>query len=133
MIGLVSAVLPAVTDIVGRFLPEDKEERAEAERAIKASLTEHLAKVDLAQIDVNKEEAKGNWFQSSWRPLTGWTCAASLAWTYLLQPMASFVLAQTGHLVDLPALDMSQMMPILLGMLGLGGLRSWERTKGVSK
>jgi len=133
MIGLVSAVLPAVTDIVGRFLPEDKEERAKAERAIKASLTEHLAKVDLAQIDVNKEEAKGNWFQSSWRPLTGWTCAASLAWTYLFQPMASFVLAQTGHLVDLPALDMSQMMPILLGMLGLGGLRSWERTKGVSK
>tara|TARA_R100001463_G_scaffold125484_1_gene182952 strand:+ start:1454 stop:1855 length:402 start_codon:yes stop_codon:yes gene_type:complete len=133
MIGLISAVLPAVTDIVGRFLPEDKEERAKAERAIKAQLTEHLAKVDLAQIDVNKEEAKGNWFQSSWRPLTGWTCAASLAWTYLLQPMASFVLAQTGHLVDLPALDMSQMMPILLGMLGLGGLRSWERTKGVSK
>lgn len=133
MIGLVSAVLPAVTDIVGRFLPEDAEERAKAERAIKASLTEHLAKVDLAQIDVNKLEARGNWFQSSWRPLTGWTCAASLAWTYLLQPMASFVLAQTGHLVDLPALDMSQMMPILLGMLGLGGLRSWERTKGVSK
>ena len=133
MIGLVSAVLPAVTDIVGRFLPEDKEERAKAERAIKASLTEHLAKVDLAQIDVNKEEAKGNWFQSSWRPLTGWTCAASLAWTYLLQPMASFVLAQTGHLVELPALDMSQMMPILLGMLGLGSLRSWERTKGVGK
>jgi hypothetical protein len=133
MIGLVSAVLPAVTDIVGRFLPEDAEERAKAERAIKASLTEHLAKVDLAQIDVNKLEAKGNWFQSSWRPLTGWTCAASLAWTYLLQPMASFVLAQTGHLVDLPALDMSQMMPILLGMLGLGGLRSWERTKGVGK
>ena len=134
MIGLlVNAVLPAVTDIVGRFLPEDKEERAKAERAIKASLTEHLAKVDLAQIDVNKEEAKGNWFQSSWRPLTGWTCAASLAWTYLLQPMASFVLAQTGHLVDLPALDMSQMMPILLGMLGLGGLRSWERSKGVGK
>jgi hypothetical protein len=133
MIGLVSAVLPAVTDIVGRFLPEDAEERAKAERAIKASLTEHLAKVDLAQIDVNKLEARGNWFQSSWRPLTGWTCAASLAWTYLLQPMASFVLAQTGHLVDLPALDMSQMMPILLGMLGLGGLRSWERTKGVGK
>jgi len=133
MIGLVSAVLPAVTDIVGRFLPEDKEERAKAERAIKAQLTAHLAQVDLAQIDVNKLEARGNWFQSSWRPLTGWTCAASLAWTYLLQPMASFVLAQTGHLVDLPALDMSQMMPILLGMLGLGGLRSWERTKGVGK
>ena len=133
MIGLIGAVLPAVTDIIGRFLPEDPEKRAEAEREIKSQLTAHLAAVDLAQIGVNKQDAKGNWFQSSWRPLTGWTCAASLAWTYLLQPMASFVLAQTGHLVDLPALDMSQMMPILLGMLGLGSLRSWERTKGVSK
>lgn len=133
MIGLISAVLPSVMEVAGRFLPEDAEERAKAERAIKAQLTEHLAKVDLAQIEVNKEEAKGNWFQSSWRPLTGWTCAASLAWTYLLQPMVSFALAQTGHLVELPALDMSQMMPILLGMLGLGGLRSWERTKGVGK
>jgi len=133
MIGLISAVLPSVMEVAGRFLPEDAEERAKAERAIKSQLTQHLAKVDLAQIGVNKEEAKGNWFQSSWRPLTGWTCAASLAWTYLLQPMVSFALAQTGHLVELPALDMSQMMPILLGMLGLGGLRSWERTKGVGK
>jgi hypothetical protein len=133
MIGLISAVLPSVMEVAGRFLPEDAEERAKAERAIKAQLTQHLANVDLAQIGVNKEEAKGNWFQSSWRPLTGWTCAASLAWTYLFQPMVSFALAQTGHLVELPALDMSQMMPILLGMLGLGGLRSWERTKGVGK
>ena len=130
---LVPQLLPAVTNIVGRFLPEDKEKRAAAERAIRQQLTEHLAKVDLAQIEVNKQEAKGNWFQSSWRPLTGWTCASALAWTYLFQPMLSFILAQFGLLVDLPALDMSAMMPILLGMLGLGGLRSWERTKGVGK
>jgi hypothetical protein len=133
VIGLISAILPAVTDIVGRFLPEDSEKRAVAEREIKAELTAHLAQVDLAQIGVNIEEAKGNWFQSSWRPLTGWICASSLGWTYLFQPMASFVLAQFGLLVDLPALDMSQMMPILLGMLGLGGLRSWERARGVGK
>tara|TARA_R110000744_G_scaffold167789_1_gene285334 strand:+ start:169 stop:570 length:402 start_codon:yes stop_codon:yes gene_type:complete len=133
MIGLIGAVLPAVTDIIGRFLPEDPEKRAEAEREIKAQLTTHLAQVDLAQISVNKQDAKGNWFQSSWRPLTGHICAASLGWTFLAQPIASFVLAQMGLLVDLPALDMSQMMPILLGMLGLGGLRSYERTKGVGK
>jgi hypothetical protein len=57
----------------------------------------------------------------------------SLGWTYLLQPIVSFALAQFGVLVTLPALDMSQMMPILLGMLGLGGLRSWERARGVGK
>ena len=62
---LLPAILPAVTDIVGRFLPEDKEERAKAERKIEAELASHLAKVDLAQMSINKEEAKsGNVFHS---------------------------------------------------------------------
>jgi len=133
MIGLIGAVLPAVTDIIGRFLPEDPEKRAEAEREIKAQLTAHLAAVDLAQIGVNQEEAKGNWFQSGWRPCTGWVAALSFGWVYLFQPMISFVLAQTGYLVQLPSLDMSQMMPILLGLLGLSGFRTLERSKGVGK
>ena len=47
--------------------------------------------------------------------------------------MATFVLAQTGHLIQLPPVDLSAMMPVLLGMLGLGGLRSFEKYKGVSK
>lgn len=131
---LLPAILPAVTDIVGRFLPEDKEARAKAEREITAALQDHLARVDLAQLDVNKAEAtSGNWFAQSWRPLIGYICAASLAWTYVVQPIASFVLAQTGHLVELPALDMSEMMPILLGMLGLAGYRSFEKARGVAR
>jgi len=133
LIGLISAVLPAVMEVAGRFLPEDAEERAKAERQIEAQLAQHLAAVDLAQIAVNREEAKGNWFQAGWRPCTGWVAALSFGWVYLFQPMASFVLAQTGHLVQLPVLDMSQMMPILLGLLGLGGLRTLERSKGVGK
>ena len=133
MIGLISAVLPAVMEVAGRFLPEDAEERAKAERQIEAQLAQHLAAVDLAQIAVNREEAKGNWFQAGWRPCTGWVAALSFGWVYLFQPMASFVLAQTGNLVQLPSLDMSQMMPILLGLLGLGGLRTLERSKGVGK
>jgi len=133
LIGLISAVLPSVMEVAGRFLPEDAEERRKAEQEIEAQLAQHLAAVDLAQIAVNREEAKGNWFQSGWRPCTGWIAALSFGWVYLFQPMASFVLAQTGHLVQLPSLDMSQMMPILLGLLGLGGLRTLERSKGVGK
>jgi hypothetical protein len=133
MIGLISAVLPSVMEVAGRFLPEDAEERRKAEHEIEAQLAKHLAAVDLAQIAVNREEAKGNWFQAGWRPCTGWVAALSFGWVYLFQPMASFVLAQTGNLVELPSLDMSQMMPILLGLLGLGGLRTLERSKGVGK
>ena len=133
MIGLISAVLPSVMEVAGRFLPEDAEERRKAEQELEAHLAKQLAAVDLAQIAVNREEAKGNWFQAGWRPCTGWVAALSFGWVYLFQPMASFVLAQTGNLVELPSLDMSQMMPILLGLLGLGGLRTLERSKGVGK
>tara|TARA_R110000737_G_C14449027_1_gene462843 strand:- start:9 stop:416 length:408 start_codon:yes stop_codon:yes gene_type:complete len=131
---LVSAILPGVTDIIGRFLPEDKEARAKAEREIEQQLSTHLAAIDIAQLEVNKEEAKsGNIFIAGWRPFVGWTCGFALCWTYILQPIAQFVLAQTGNLIDLPALDMSTMMPVLLGMLGLGGLRSFEKFKRISK
>jgi len=134
MIGLLSAVLPSVMDVAGRFLPEDKEARAKAEREIEAQLAKHLAAVDLAQIAVNQEDARsGNWFQAGWRPCTGWVAALSFGWVYLLQPIVSFALAQFGLLVELPTLDMSQMMPILMGLLGLAGYRSFEKSKGLNK
>lgn len=134
MIGLISAILPSVMDVAGRFLPEDKEKRAAAEREIEAQLTTHLAKIDLAQLDINKTEAAHrSVFVSGWRPMIGWTCGAAMALNFLIFPLASFVLAQTGHLVELPNLDMTQMMPVLMGMLGLGGLRTVEKIKQVSK
>jgi hypothetical protein len=131
---LVSALLPTVTDVVGRFLPEDKEARAKAEREIEKQLSIHLAKIDLAQLEINKQEAAHrSIFVAGWRPFIGWSCGIALAWTYVVVPVLQFVLAQTGHLVDLPAMDMSQMMPVLMGILGLGGLRTFEKFKKVSK
>jgi|TARA_R110002124_G_scaffold94860_4_gene239042 hypothetical protein len=130
---LIPSLVPVVGDVLDRFFP-DKEKAAQAKREIESQLTDHLAKIDLAQLQVNKEEAKSrNVFIAGWRPFVGWTCGLALCWTYILQPIAQFVLAQTGNLIDLPALDMSTMMPVLLGMLGLGGLRSFEKFKKVSK
>jgi|TARA_R110000772_G_scaffold4198_1_gene14718 hypothetical protein len=130
---LIPSLVPLVGDVLDRFFP-DKEKAAQAKREIESQLTDHLAKIDLAQLQVNKEEAKSrNVFIAGWRPFVGWTCGLALCWTYILQPIAQFVLAQTGNLIDLPALDMSTMMPVLLGMLGLGGLRSFEKFKKVSK
>ena len=134
MIGLLSAVLPSVMEVAGRFLPEDKEKRAAAEREIEAQLTTHLAKIDLAQLEINKVEAASrSVFVSGWRPFIGWSCGAAMALNFIVFPLASFVLAQTGHLVELPTLDMSEMMPVLMGLLGLGGLRTVEKIKQVSK
>jgi len=134
MIGLLSAVLPSVMEVAGRFLPEDKEKRAAAEREIQAKLTDSLAQVDLAQLGINKvEAAHRSMFVAGWRPFIGWTCGVALMYTYVLQPILVFGLAQSGYLIDLPKMDLGELMPVLMGMLGLGGLRSWEKVKGVAK
>jgi hypothetical protein len=54
-------------------------------------------------------------------------------YTYVLQPILVFGLAQSGYLIDLPKMDLGELMPVLMGLLGLGGLRSWEKVKGVAK
>ena len=79
----------------------------------------------MAQIKLNTEEAKGNWFQSSWRPLIGWVCSISLMVNYLISPICA------GFGIVIPQADMSVMMPLLLGMLGIGGMRSFEKVKKV--
>ena len=131
---LLPSILPTVTNVIGRFLPEDKEKRAAAEREIEKQLATHLSKIDLAQLEISKQEAAHrNIFVAGWRPFIGWSCGFAMCYAYIIQPITVFILAQTGNLVDLPTLDLSEMMPVLLGMLGLGGLRSFEKYKKVSK
>ena len=130
---LIPALLPIVGDVLDRFFP-NKEEKEKATREIEAKLTEHLASIDLAQLEVNKAEAgHKSMFIAGWRPFVGWTCGLALFYTYLIQPIALFIMGQTGTLVHLPEIDLGTMMPVLLGMLGLGGLRSWEKWKKVAR
>ncbi len=130
---LIPALLPIVGDVLDRFFP-NKEEKEKATREIEAKLTEHLASIDLAQLEVNKAEAgHKSMFIAGWRPFVGWTCGLALFYTYLIQPIAIFIMGQTGTLVHLPEIDLGTMMPVLLGMLGLGGLRSWEKWKKVAR
>ena len=117
---LLPSILPVVGDVLDRFFP-NKEEKAKAAREIEARLSEHLAQIDVAQIRVNEQEA-------SHRNLF-----VALFYTYLAQPVFTFILIQRGQYVDLPPVDLGAMMPVLLGMLGLGGLRSWEKSKGLTK
>jgi|TARA_R110002020_G_scaffold157609_5_gene340482 hypothetical protein len=132
--GLISSVLPLVGDVVKRFLPEDKEERAKAEREIEAQLMKHLSSIDVAQLEINRAEAlhRSVWV-AGWRPFTGWSCGIALAYSYVLQPILVFIMAQTGTLVTLPTMNIGEMMPVLMGMLGLGGLRTYEKYKGFAK
>ena len=131
---ILPAILPVITNVIGRFLPEDKEARAKAEHDLEVQLATHLARIDLAQLDINKAEASHrSIFVAGWRPFIGWTCGMALAYTYVVQPILVFSLSQAGYLVVLPTMELGEMMPVLMGMLGLGGLRTFEKFKGVAK
>lgn len=109
------------------------EERMQA----KFKLMELEKSGELAQINVNMKEAEHtSLFVAGWRPFIGWVCGLAFAWAFLLYPIVSFVVIAFGVPVPLhliPALDLSAMMPVLMGMLGLGAMRSWEKREGVAR
>jgi len=116
-------------DVVGKIIDKvaghvdkftlDKEEKAQL-----------IQEINKAQIEVNKIEAgQTNLFVSGWRPFVGWTCGVALCYHFVLQPFLMFVLLSIGKPMQLPVFDMSTLTTVLFGMLGLGGMRSFEKIK----
>jgi len=124
--GILSALIGPATDLAGKFI-QDKDQAAKLAHDLSTMADKHAQEALLAQIEVNKTEAQGNWFQASWRPLCGYVCVLGLAVNFLISPIA----AGFGFIV--PQAEMSVMMPVLTGMLGLAGMRSFEKVKKVAK
>ena len=124
--------LTAALDIGGKVIARlwpDPADQAKAQLA----LLELAQRGDLAQIDVNKAEAAStSAFTSSWRPLIGYICGAGCAWNWIGLPVASFVFSALGHPVAMSPADLGEMMPLLFGLLGMSGLRTLEKAKGVA-
>ena len=125
-----TAVFGIGEKLIDRLWP-DPEQREKARLALRELEQEGA----LAQIAVNLAEAKNeNLFVAGWRPFVGWVCASALAYTYVAQPFMIFVSVSYGQdLSGLPQLDLTTMLPVLLGMLGLGGLRTYEKRTGTNK
>jgi|TARA_R100001163_G_C5029630_1_gene170224 hypothetical protein len=117
-----TALIGPATKLIGKFV-KDKDLQQKLSHDIATMAEKHAQQLALQQIEVNKAEAKGNWFQSSWRPLIGWICGLSLAINYMVSPIMA------GFGVDIPQADMTVMMPLLFGMLGISGLRSFDKYK----
>lgn len=126
---MIPLLIPLLGTILDKIFPN-------AEDAAKAKL--ELLKLEqegaFKQLEVNKVEASNaNIFVSGARPFIMWVCGAVFAYTYLIQPILTFILVYAGHpLILLPKLDTSEVMTLLLGMLGLGGMRTFEKIKGVA-
>lgn len=131
------ALIPAVVSVIDKVLP-DPQQAAEAKmRALELAQKGELAALDadvrmaLGQMEVNRAEAQTDLFRGGWRPATGWCCVAGLAYQFIAQPVLPWVVALFGAEVPpLPAIDNETLLVLLTGMLGLGGLRTFERVKG---
>jgi len=128
-----------VIDLVGDF-QDNKMTKQELKFQIETLAERQAQELSLAQVGLNKEEAKSDhWFVASWRPFIGWVCGLGFAMNFLIAPLATFIVATfnilgpEGMPIVFPQVELTTMLPVLLGMLGLGGLRTFEKTKGVSR
>jgi hypothetical protein len=133
MIPVITALLPALGTLIDRLIPD----RAAAEKA-KAEMEQQLVtaanQAALAQVEVNKiEAAHSSVFVAGWRPAIGWVCAAGLAWAFVLAPIASWALVVLGIKAELPAIHTDYLLELVLAMLGIGGLRTFEKLRGVAR
>lgn len=102
-------------------------------RELEIKLAELDQASQLAQIEVNKVEAgSANLFVAGWRPFIGWVCGAALAYTWIVAPLLQWGISLSGRAVALPALDPDSIFPVVTAMLGLGVMRSFEKSKGVA-
>ena len=130
---MLQQLIAPVTGLLDKFI-EDKDKKNALAHEIATMAERHAQELAKAQIEVNKQEASHkSLFVSGWRPAVGWVCCVGMASNFLVIPMANFALALVASDVVIPVLQLSEMMPVLLGMLGLGSMRSAEKFKGVQR
>ncbi len=128
-----SDLVGPVTGLLDKFV-EDKDQKNALAHEISTMAERHSQEQMLAQLEVNKAEAaSSSIFVSGWRPATGWVCVLGMAGNFIVTPFANFVLALLEVQVFIPLVPLDTMLPVLLGMLGLGGLRTLEKAKGVHR
>lgn len=117
-LNIITGLIDKVADRVDDFTL-DKQEKAEL-----------LQEINKAQLEVNKVEAGQTGLLVRWRPFLGWILALAFGYHYLVQPFLLFIFAAKGVSVELPVFDMNTMTTVLFGMLGMAGMRSFEKVKG---
>lgn len=133
-----AALIPVLGSMFDRIFPDPKAAAEAKVQIMEMAQRGELAQLDAdlkmatGQMEVNKVEAgHQSLFVAGWRPAIGWVCGAAFAFKFVVGPSVAVLMAALGHPIVLPEFDFSEMSTILLGMLGLGTLRTVEKVKGV--
>lgn len=130
-------LLPAVTPIIDKLvgLIPNSNERAKAKEEFEMALMNAVNQAARDQVDVNKvEAASSSIFVAGWRPFIGWVCGVAIAYTYIVYPILLWALALNGYqTTNVPKLETDALYQLVLAMLGLGTMRTFEKVKGVNR
>lgn len=130
--GLLNGVSTLINTIRGKS-PEDAAKLAELAAKYQDDIIAADQQKAQMQADVNKvEAANSNFFVAGWRPAVGWVCSIGLLTQFIVAPLATWASGLFGKTVTFPSLDMGTLLTLLLGMLGLGGMRTFEKVNGVN-
>ena len=131
---LLTTLIGPATQLLDKFV-EDKDQKAKLAHELATMADIHAQQAMRAQLEINKAEAaSGSLFKGGWRPAVGWICAIAFAYHFVLQPLIIFVVAIVGvDIPNLPEFQMNTLLTVLGGLLGIGGLRTYEKQKGLTK
>lgn len=136
MTPLIGGLITAALEIIDKVIPDPQAKAAAKLELLKLEQQGEFKKLDadlqimLAQADINKVEAAStDPFRGGWRPAVGWVCVTGMAWTYIAAPMLGWISAAKGWPPP-PQIDTFDLLIMLGGMLGFGGMRSFERIRG---
>ena len=126
---MLQALIGPVAGLLDKFIP-DADEKMKIAAELSTMAERHAQELAKGQLEVNKVEAASkSMFVAGWRPAVGWVCVLGMAMNFIIVPLGNFGLSVADIEVVIPMIDTSQMMPVLMGMLGLGAMRSYEKTR----
>jgi hypothetical protein len=121
----IGAVADLAHDVIGRLFPDKSEQERQQLAAV--------LQVVQGQLDTNRAEAQSqSMFVAGWRPFVGWVCGTGFGVQFVIGPLCEWVAGLAGHPIKFPPMDVATMMPLLFGLLGLGGMRTFEKVQGVN-
>ena len=130
---MIQALIGPVTGLLDKFI-EDKDQKARLAHDLATMADQHAQELAKGQMAINQvEAAHKSLFVSGWRPAVGWVCVLGMFGNFITIPFSNFVLALLGIDIVIPLVPLETMMPVLMGMLGLGAMRSYEKKNAVHR